>query len=89
MGVPAFYRCLSEKYPKIVEDALEECVRLLSNANGGSASVVLPFFSTRPSPSGLEADNLYIDMNGIIHPCSHPEGGPQPTTEAEMYKKCL
>eukprot|EP00957_Ditylum_brightwellii_P205956 15346141-Ditylum_brightwellii.AAC.1 len=25
-------------------------------------------------------------MNGIIHPCSHPENGPQPTSEEEMYE---
>jgi 5'-3' exoribonuclease 2 len=24
-------------------------------------------------------------MNGIIHPCAHPEQGPQPTSEAQMY----
>jgi len=82
MGVPAFYRWLSEKYPKIVEDILEERVKLA----GTSTNVPMPFDSTRPNPSGLETDNLYIDMNGIIHPCSHPEHGPQPATEEEMYE---
>lgn len=82
MGVPAFYRWLSEKYPKIVSDVLEERVHLASE----SGSIRVPFDSTRPNPSGLECDNLYIDMNGIIHPCSHPEHGPQPANEVEMYE---
>lgn len=82
MGVPAFYRWLSEKYPKIVEDVLEERVELL--ADGGS--IRKPFDATAPNPSNLECDNLYIDMNGIIHPCSHPEHGPQPTCEHDMYE---
>ena len=82
MGVPAFYRWLSEKYPKIVQDVLEERVQLAP----GSTSIRLPFDATRPNPSGVECDNLFIDMNGIIHPCSHPEIGPQPASEEEMYE---
>ena len=81
MGVPAFYRWLSEKYPKIIQDVLEERVQLVN----GQGSIRVPFDATRPNPSGLEVDNLYIDMNGIIHPCSHPEHGPQPKNEQEMY----
>mmetsp|Transcript_28765 Transcript_28765/g.59276 ORF Transcript_28765/g.59276 Transcript_28765/m.59276 type:complete len:1202 (+) Transcript_28765:161-3766(+) len=86
MGVPAFYRWLSEKYPKIIQDVLEERVHLASD----SGSIRMPFDATKSNPSGLEADNLYIDMNGIIHPCSHPEHGPQPNNEQEMYENvCL
>ena len=80
MGVPAFFRWLSEKYPKIVEDVLEERVKFLHGTTPE------PFDLSRPNPSGLECDHLYIDMNGIIHPCSHPEIGAQPKTEEEMFE---
>jgi len=46
MGVPKFYRWISERYP-----CLSEVVK----------EYQIPEF-----------DNLYLDMNGIVHTCSHP-----------------
>ena len=47
MGVPKFYRWISERYPQINQ--------IISDGT------LLPEF-----------DNLYLDMNGIIHACTHP-----------------
>ena len=45
MGVPKFYRWLSERYP-LINQAVTSTTR-------------------------AECDNLYLDMNGIVHNCTH------------------
>eukprot|EP00117_Sycon_ciliatum_P016324 scpid11392/ scgid15799/ 5&apos; Protein Dhm2; Strand-exchange protein 1 homolog len=46
MGVPKFYRWLSERFPLLSQVVKEHQIP--------------------------EFDNLYLDMNGIVHVCSHP-----------------
>lgn len=76
MGVPSFFRWLSRKYPKIISPVLEDTPQVVDG-------VQLPIDYSSPNPNG-ELDNLYLDMNGIVHPCSHPENKPPPETEDEM-----
>ncbi|KAN0097273.1 XRN 5'-3' exonuclease N-terminus domain containing protein [Tylopilus felleus] len=82
MGVPALFRWLSKKYPKIVTSVREDDEVEVPDALG--EPMKLPVDITAPNPNGVEFDNLYLDMNGIVHPCTHPEGKPPPETEEDM-----
>lgn len=105
--MPAFFRWLSEKYPKTVIDMIEQRPHMVDGITVRGlvwplASLRIPPFAvarltpgsthhtypetqvpldlTQPNPNNMEFDNLYIDMNGIIHPCSHPEDRPMPVS---------
>lgn len=98
MGVPALFRWLAAKYPKIVVPVVDDTPSdfpsrsLVSDNtndiedNAEEKPPDEPFDLRSPNPNGIEYDNLYLDMNGIIHPCCHPEYRKPPETEAEMMQ---
>jgi len=60
MGVPAFFRWLCLRCPKLLVDGIEPC----SNDEESLDEIEKP---------SVDIDNLYLDMNSLIHPCTHPE----------------
>jgi len=78
MGVPTFFRWLTTRYPKVVRDAIE---RQSKEIDGRAVPVDID-----ENPPNGDYDNLYLDMNALIHPCCHPEDGPPPVDEEHMFE---
>jgi 5'-3' exonuclease len=84
MGVPAFYRWLAEKYPKTIVDCVEAEAPPLPD--GSSDFGAVDWTGPGLNNGGQEVDCLYLDMNGVIHPCARPEEGPPITSEAQIFR---
>lgn len=75
MGVPKFFRWLSERYPRINQRVgslpkTETCERYFDKPPPPPPAGDFPDpLSTCGLPPPV--DRLYVDMNGIIHGCSH------------------
>lgn len=76
MGVPSFFRWIQERYPHVIQDVPEAVPNSPeADIDGGG------------TPLGFAIDNLYIDTNGLIHPCFHPENRKGPKTEEEVFEE--
>ena len=82
MGVPAFFRWLANRYPCVMLDLLEGKER---GEFDRSTNASLVKETSGDFARWVQVDNLFIDCNGVVHPCCHPENGaPQPRNEREM-----
>ncbi|KAL8450556.1 hypothetical protein Emed_002428 [Eimeria media] len=93
MGVPTFYRWLSCRYPRVVtdvgpnhaEDIQRETEETLRRDQANQEEP-LEEGEIRRIAEETRYDCLYLDMNGIIHPCCHSDDGASPPTEGEMHE---
>ncbi|KAH8041887.1 hypothetical protein HPB51_019268 [Rhipicephalus microplus] len=79
MGIPGFFSWISKKYPCIVVHCVEEKPTIVDGEE-------VPVDTTKLNPNYVEFDCLYVDMNSIIHMCTHPEKRPAPRSDADRLK---
>ncbi|AFZ79041.1 5'-3' exoribonuclease 2, putative [Theileria equi strain WA] len=76
MGIPSFFRWLAERYPLICESQIGsasdkvDTFKLLRSTEANNETYD-GLYNGFVAPEGF--DNLYLDVNGIIHNCSHSD----------------
>lgn len=95
MGVPKFFRWLSERYPRVIQRYGSRPVESTYQEHFGE-SASFPDYLPPPDPlseCGLPPaiDRLYVDVNGILHGCSHSndnddEGANDDITHGEIFR---
>ncbi len=75
MGVPTFFKWLNLKYPKILIEANGNIDQANQNINLDNANL---YDNENNQP---QVDNLYLDMNAIIHICCNSKNRSQPANQ--------
>jgi 5'-3' exonuclease len=90
MGIASFFRWVVARYPRALQAAVEEAPvtdqAALENGNYLDDNDYLHVDVSLPNPNGEEFSNLYFDLNGVVHMCTHPEDRPPPATEEDMFQ---
>ncbi|EAN78036.1 5'-3' exoribonuclease XRND, putative [Trypanosoma brucei brucei TREU927] len=78
MGIAGFYLWLKRWYASCMEDVPQCVVEAASK-------------SSPPPKEYMQShkfDNLYLDLNGLVHPCCHDTSPlPEPESEEEMFER--
>jgi 5'-3' exonuclease len=65
MGIPGFFKWIADRCATFSTFGKWKNV-------GDNLEMMLD--TTLPNPNGIEFENLFLDLNGVIHAVSHPEG---------------
>lgn len=76
MGVPALFRWIQKRYPLIITNCIEEEIETEKDYSNQNPNTI----------GDVDFDCLYLDMNGIIHPCFHSHESNEPLTENQIFE---